>query len=159
MPYIIPNDVQQLLNELHSLQTEMDDCESELIRLQNYQDKIRVKIAAAEIPSLRAEKDSNEEKIARLKERQHYYKSELKIREAQMNELRRKQRNRRIFTRGGMLEAFLIEPLLMTDEQVHDFLFEVFRMPEVDSLLRKVLDRCHEKFENSSEGGTENEGI
>ena len=44
----------------------------------------------------------------------------------------------------------------MTDEQVHDFLLEVFRMPEVDTLLSKLLSRCREEYENGSEEDSEN---
>lgn len=40
---------------------------------------------------------------------------EIKALEAEGKSLLRKQRNHRIFTRGGMLEAFLQEPLLLTD--------------------------------------------
>ena len=74
-----------------------------------------------------------------------------------MKEYERKQRNRRIFTRGGMLEAFLIEPLLLTDNEVHDFLKKVFRMPEVDSLLRKLIDDACTLEDDESEKDTEDE--
>ena len=69
----------------------------------------------------------------------------------------RKQRNRRIFTRGGMLEAFLIEPLMLSDEDVHDFLEKVFRMPEVDSLLRKLIDDAYTLEYDESEKDAEDE--
>ena len=108
-------------------------------------------------PPLKAEMETNNEKIAYLEERKRYYETDLKIREAQKKELLRKQRNRRIFTRGGMLESFLQEPLIMTDEEVHDFLLEVFRMPEVDALLRKVSEQCRRNFENVSEEDSETE--
>lgn len=101
--------------------------------------------------------EANNEKIAHLEERKRYYETDLKIREAQKKELLRKQRNRRIFTRGGMLESFLKEPLIMTDEEVHDFLLEVFRMPEVDALLRKVSEQCRRNLENVSEEDSETE--
>ena len=101
--------------------------------------------------------EANNEKIAHLEERKRYFEADLKILEAQKKEFLRKQRNRRIFTRGGMLESFLLEPLIMTNEEVHDFLLEVFRMPEVDTLLRKVLEQCRENFENVSEEDSETE--
>ena len=72
-----------------------------------------------------------------------------------MKEYERKQRNRRIFTRGGMLEAFLIEPLLLTDDVVHDFLQTVFRMPEVDSLLQELIDHARTLEDDDSENGVE----
>ena len=59
--------------------------------------------------------------------------------EAEEKGLRRKERNHRIFTRGGMLEAFLLEPLLLTDDQVHEILTVAFRSPEVDALLKAMI--------------------
>ena len=44
-----------------------------------------------------------------------------------MKELRHEHRGRSFFVRGETRESFLQEPRLMTDEQVHEFLFEVFR--------------------------------
>lgn len=157
MPYKKTDNIQAMLDELRKLQTEMEAHEAELSRLQARQYAIKGEIAALEIPPLKAEMEANNEKIAHLEERKRYYETDLKIREAQKKELLRKQRNRRIFTRGGMLESFLQEPLIMTDEEVHDFLLEVFRMPEVDALLRKVSEHCRRNFENVSEEDSETE--
>lgn len=150
-------ELQTLLDEYRALREEMEAHEAELSRLQARQYAIKGEIAALEIPPLKAEIEANNEKIAHLEERKRYYETDLKIWEAQKKELLRKQRNRRIFTRGGMLESFLREPLIMTDEEVHDFLLEVFRMPEVDALLRKVLEQCCGNFENVSEDDSETE--
>ena len=157
MPYKKTDNIQAMLDELRKLQTEMEAHEAELSRLQSRQYAIKGEIAALEIPPLKAEMEANNEKIAHLEERKRYYETDLKIREAQKKELLRKQRNRRIFTRGGMLESFLQEPLIMTDEEVHDFLLEVFRMPEVDALLRKVSEQCRRNLENVSEEDSETE--
>ena len=69
-----------------------------------------------------------------------YLNNEIKAMEAEEKGLLRKQRNRRIFTRGGMLEAFLLEPLLLTDEQVHELLLTAFRQPAVDVLLKTMIE-------------------
>ena len=157
MPYKKTDNIQAMLDELRKLQTEMEAHEAELSRLQSRQYAIKGEIAALEIPPLKAEMEANNEKIAHLEERKRYYETDLKIREAQKKELLRKQRNRRIFTRGGILESFLQEPLIMTNEEVHDFLLEVFRMPEVDALLRKVSEQCRRNLENVSEEDSETE--
>ena len=78
------------------------------------------------------EKQNTENKI-------RYLNNEIKAMEAQEKGLLRKQRNRRIFTRGGMLEAFLLEPLLLTDDQVHELLLTAFRQPVVDALLKTMI--------------------
>ena len=153
----LSKELQTLLDEYRALREEMEAHEAELSRLQSRQYAIKGEIAALEIPPLKAEMEANNEKIAHLEERKRYYETDLKIQEAQKKELLRKQRNRRIFTRGGILESFLREPLIMTDEEVHDFLLEVFRMPEVDALLRKVLEHCRRNFENVSEEDSETE--
>lgn len=164
MPYKIPAHIQAMLDELRALRAELEENEAEVLRLEDRQNEIRRQqnvingqIAAAEIPALYAEKAANEEEIAELQERKRYYEIQLKICEKEKKEYERKQRSRRIFTRGGMLESFLREPLLMTDEQVHDFLLAVFRMPEVDSLLRKLLDDARTIAQEESEKDAENE--
>jgi len=150
-------ELQTLLDEYRALREEMEAHEAELSRLQSRQYAIKGEIAALELPPLKAEMEANNEKIAHLEERKRFFENDLKIREAQKKELLRKQRNRRIFTRGGMLESFLQEPLIMTNDDVHDFLLEVFRMPEVDALLRKVSEQCRRCFENVSEEDSETE--
>ncbi len=81
------------------------------------------------------EKQSTENRI-------RFLNNEIKAMEAQEKGLLRKQRNRRIFTRGGMLEAFLLEPLLLTDDQVHELLLTAFRQPAVDALLKTMIQRA-----------------
>lgn len=78
------------------------------------------------------EKQSTENRI-------RFLNNEIKAMEAQEKGLLRKQRNRRIFTRGGMLEAFLLEPLLLTDDQVHELLLTAFRQPAMDALLKTMI--------------------
>ena len=60
-----------------------------------------------EIEKLRAEKDRNEAKL-------RYCKNQLKALSQEEQNLERKARNHRIFTRGAMLEGFLQNPLLLT---------------------------------------------
>ena len=149
------------IRNLHSEQTENDAEIQHLfckfIRLRNEMDSLAGMRARDDIQILRDEMASNEEKIAELQERKRYYEIQLKVCEKQMREYERKQRNRRIFTRGGMLEAFLIEPLMLTDNEVHDFLEKVFRMPEVDRLLHKLLDDARTIAQEESEKDPENE--
>ena len=51
-----------------------------------------------------------------------YHKHRLKALEHEEAQLERKTRNHRIFTRGGMLESFLLKPTLLSDDQVHNLL-------------------------------------
>ena len=86
-----------------------------------------------EIEKLKAEKRRNEAKIRQVGH-------EIKVLEAEEKSLLRKQRNHRIFTRGGMLEAFLQEPLLLTDDQVYSLLKVIFHRPEVDRILKRMIE-------------------
>jgi hypothetical protein len=87
--------------------------------------------------------ESSKEKLLEEKQntenRIRYLNNEIKAIEAEEKGLLRKQRNRRVFTRGGMLEAFLLEPLLLTDDQVHELLLTAFRQPAVDALLKTMI--------------------
>lgn len=86
-----------------------------------------------------ASKEKLLEEKQNTENRIRYLNNEIKAMEAEEKGLLRKQRNRRIFTRGGMLEAFLLEPLLLTDEQVHELLLTAFRQPAVDALLKTMI--------------------
>ena len=92
-----------------------------------------------EIEKLKEEKCRNEAKIRQVSH-------EIKALEAEEKFLLRKQRNHRIFTRGGMLEAFLQEPLLLTDDQVYSFLKVVFHRPEVDQILKQMIEDARRKL-------------
>ena len=71
---------------------------------------------------------------------------EIKALEAEGKSLLRKQRNHRFFTRGGMLEAFLQEPLLLTDDQVYSLLKVIFHRPEVDQILKQMIEDSRRKL-------------
>ena len=86
-----------------------------------------------EIERLNDEKIRNEAKLRQIKH-------EIKALEAEEKGLRRKERNHRIFTRGGMLEAFLLEPLLLTDDQVYALLKSIFHRQDVDRLLKQMIE-------------------
>ena len=92
-----------------------------------------------EIERLEAEERRNEAKIRQVGH-------EIKVLEAEEKSLLRKQRNHRIFTRGGMLEAFLQEPLLLTDDQVYSLLKVIFHRPEVDQILKQMIKDARRKL-------------
>jgi len=88
-------------------------------------------------------KESREELIREKEKTESMLKkvnNDLKALEAEEKNLLRKQRSHRIFTRGGMLESFLLEPLLLTDEQVHEILLTAFRQKEMDAKLKTMIE-------------------
>ena len=80
-----------------------------------------------------------------------YHKNQLKALEHEESELNRKARNHRIFTRGGMLESFLLRPLLLTDEQVHSVLKVAFHPKEVGDLIKRFIDENERKLDEEEQ--------
>ena len=61
---------------------------------------------------------------------------------AEAKELTRKARTRRLCTRGGMLESFLEEPNVLTDDDVMELLTFIFDFNSVQRKLNQlILDR------------------
>lgn len=99
------------------------------------------------IQKLKAEKDSLAEQLGQLENKKRRYDRKIKAMEHAEKELSRKRRSHRIFTRGAMLEGFLQEPLLLSDEQVYTFLKIVFHRADVDALLKKMIGESRRKAE------------
>lgn len=66
---------------------------------------------------------------ARAKEKR--YMNHLKLLERQQAQLDRKKRSHRIFIRGAMLEKFLRQPLMLSDDQVYRLLQIAFNSENV----------------------------
>ena len=63
----------------------------------------------------------------------------LKALERQAKDMTRRQRTKRLCTRGGMLEHFLERPELLTDDQVMELLTIAFRETAVNTALNAML--------------------
>ena len=74
-----------------------------------------------------------EQRIAAAEGKEKHYSDQMKILRREQEQLERKKRNHRIFTRGAMLESFLRKPLLLTDEQVFQLLKTAFNVPAVQA--------------------------
>ena len=74
-----------------------------------------------------------EKEIARLEHQK-------KIKQHEAKQLERNRRNRRIFTRGGMLERFMQRPLLLTDDQVYRLLQTAFNTEAVKELEKAMIN-------------------
>ncbi|MBR3237194.1 MAG: DUF3847 domain-containing protein [Oscillospiraceae bacterium] len=72
-----------------------------------------------------------EQQLRQAQDRERYLQQQRHILLHEQAQLDRKKRNHRIFTRGGMLEAFMKKPLLLTDEQVYRLLQTAFGTREV----------------------------
>ena len=74
-----------------------------------------------------------EQRIAAAEGKEKHYSDQMKILRREQEQLERKKRNHRIFTRGAMLESFLRKPLFLTDDQVYRLLKTVFNVPAVQA--------------------------
>ena len=95
-----------------------------------------------------------EQRIRQAQSQERYYQQQKKILLHEQFQLERKKRNHRIFTRGGMLEAFMQKPLLMTDDQVYRLLQTAFNTKEVTAmeselLVETIRELCPKDTENS----------
>lgn len=64
---------------------------------------------------------------------------EEKILQHQLKTLNRKERTHRLCTRGAMLESYLPQPEILTDEQVNLILKILFNSSNVGQILDKIL--------------------
>ena len=74
-----------------------------------------------------------------LQGRRKYYDHQEKILRKKMQGLTRAERTHQLCTRGAMLEGFLQEPDLLTDDQVKELLRIAFRQKDVREALEKIL--------------------
>ena len=96
----------------------------------NYQPIIPPELQSEEEKKLLAERERNEVKLT-------YHKNRLKALKHEEAQLERKTRNHRIFTRGAMLESFLLKPTLLTDDQ--RFKSETQRTAQIRTVCRRKL--------------------
>ena len=85
-----------------------------------------------------------EKEIARLEHQK-------KIKQHEAKQLERNRRNRRIFTRGGMLERFMQRPLLLTDDQVYRLLQTAFNTEAVQTMEKALITEAAQAVTQSAE--------
>ena len=99
------------------------------------------------------------QQLEQARDREHFLHQQRQILLHEQAQLDRKKRNHRIFTRGGMLEAFLQRPLLLTDDQVYRLLQTAFNTREVKDMESQLLaeaehDCCRDKTERGTDDST-----
>ena len=80
-----------------------------------------------------------EQKIQRTEKEIARLEHQMKIKQHEAKQLERNRRNRRIFTRGGMLEHFMQRPLLLNDDQVYRLLQTAFNTEAVKELEKALI--------------------
>ncbi len=77
--------------------------------------------------------------ILSTKQALRFYEQKEKIVQSEIKRLMRKERTHRLCVRGGMLEHFLREPELLSDDQVQELLTLAFRQEAVVLKLSRML--------------------
>nr|WP_308520932.1 DUF3847 domain-containing protein [uncultured Stomatobaculum sp.] len=92
------------------------------------------------LEELRAEIEKSEKRL-------HYYDQQEKIlRKKVIPQLTRSARTNRLCTRAGMLESFLGQPELLTNDQVMELLKVAFRQTEVKEALKKMIEDAEKEI-------------
>ena len=111
----------------------------------------RKKLVAFVLPIIRKEKLPMSEKLEKLKHEQYVAEKKLtaakhkeKRLENEIKRLTRSERTHRLCTRAGMLETFLREPTILTDDDVMELLTFIFHSESVQKKLNMLIEKRKE---------------
>jgi hypothetical protein len=111
----------------------------------------RKKLVAFVLPIIRKEKLPMSEKLEKLKHEQYVAEKKLtaakhkeKRLQSELKRLTRSERTHRLCTRAGMLETFLKEPTVLTDEDVMELLTFIFQSEAVQKKLNLLIESRRE---------------
>ena len=107
----------------------------------------RKKLVAFVLPIIRKEKLPVSEELEKLKHKQYVAERKLtaakhkeKRLQSELKRLTRSERTHRLCTRAGMLETFLKEPTVLTDEDVMELLTFIFHSEAVQKKLNLLIE-------------------
>ncbi len=101
-------------------------------------------MANEQLEKLKYQKYVAEKKLTVAKHKEKRLQSELK-------RLTRSERTHRLYTRAGMLETFLKEPTVLTDEDVMELLTFIFQSEAVQKKLNLLIE-SRRKTQEADEG-------
>ena len=114
----------------------------------------RKKLVAFGLPIIRKEKLPKSEELEKLRQKQYVAERKLtaakhkeKRLQSELKRLTRSERTHRLCTRAGMLETFLKEPTVLTDEDVMELLTFIFQSEAVQKKLNLLIESRRETQE------------
>ena len=114
----------------------------------------RKKLVAFVLPIIRKEKLPMSEELEKLRHKQYVAERKLtaakhkeKRLQSELKRLTRSERTHRLCTRAGMLETFLKEPTVLTDEDVMELLTFIFQSEAVQKKLNLLIESRREPQE------------
>lgn len=112
------------------------------------------KLVAFVLPIIRKEKLPMSEELEKLRHKQYVAERKLtaakhkeKRLQNELKRLTRSERTHRLCTRAGMLETFLKEPTVLTDEDVMELLTFIFQSEAVQKKLNLLIESRRETQE------------
>ena len=85
----------------------------------------------------------NKAEIAAVEQKIRVEENKYNAEVEKLHKMKRSIRTHRLCVQGGMLGKFLIEPDMLTDDQVYDVLKLAFSYSEIQALLKKYLDESY----------------
>ena len=114
----------------------------------------RKKLVAFVLPIIRKEKLPMSEELEKLRHKQYVAERKLtaakhkeKRLQSELKRLTRSERTHRLCTRAGMLEIFLKEPTVLTDEDVMELLTFIFQSEAIQKKLNLLIESRRETQE------------
>ena len=114
----------------------------------------RKKLVAFVLPIIRKEKLPMSEELEKLRHKQYVAERKLtaakhkeKRLQSELKRLTRSERTHRLCTRAGMLETFLKEPTVLTDEDVMELLTFIFQSEAVQKKMNLLIESRRETQE------------
>ena len=111
----------------------------------------RKKLVAFVLPIIKKEKLPMSEELEKLRHKQYVAERKLtaakhkeKRLQSELKWLTRSERTHRLCTRAGMLETFLKEPTVLTDEDVMELLTFIFQSEAVQKKLDLLIESRRE---------------
>lgn len=118
----------------------------------------RKKLVAFVLSIIRKEKLPMSEELEKLRHKQYVAERKLtaakhkeKRLQSELKRLTRSERTHRLCTRAGMLETFLKEPTVLTDEDVMELLTFIFQSEAVQKKLNLLIE-SRRKTQEADEG-------
>ena len=119
----------------------------------------RKKLVAFVLPIIRKEKLPMSEELEKLRHKQYVAERKLtaakhkeKRLQSELKRLTRSERTHRLCTRAGMLETFLKEPTVLTDEDVMELLTFIFQSEAVQKKLNNLLIESRRETQKADGG-------
>jgi len=97
-------------------------------------------------------KEEIQREIETAKTKLHYLSDQEKILLRQEKQFDRKARTRRLIERGAILEKYLNQPLILSNDQVVEILNEAFSLTGTKEILERLIRETRQRISDDADG-------